>query len=485
MIKSILNKGSSSIDLSKIILKQSNLKVILDPTDIKNKITDHYANITNKNNTSDQTEWNTWSSKYTPKSTINPNWYNTIFQPITVQEIQGVINKTKAESAPGLFCINYAIFKHLGPTSIKRICLIFNQIITTQQIPNNWQKNLIHPIPKKKDWEHDLNHTHPITLLETIKKIFTKVLNNKLTQVLTKHNIFSPLNWAGLPQGGTREPINILNCIMEEAREFMKECWILSQDMSKAYDSINIQMLEKALLRIQIPNNIIQIIINLISNRTNQIITPHGLTNPYQVLGGIDQGDTLSPLLWRIYYDPLISHINKTLHGYHFKVHSNFLGTNNPKTQKTYFTSITFMDDTTWITRSKQDLEHIIHIANFFYKLNNLHINPQKSTLITINTKNNSNNIQFTEQTIHAQHKHDPIRILEIWITSSGKKTHQKNLIKEKTKNITQIISWKRITDKQCRYILNYVLMPALEYLLLDIDLYETVCKQIKRYILQ
>ena len=244
-------------------------------------------------------------------------------------------------------------------------------------------------------------------------------------------------------------------------------------------------MLEKALLRIQIPNNIIQIIINLISNRTNQIITPHGLTNPYQVLGGIDQGDTLSPLLWRIYYDPLISHINKTSHGYHFKVHSNFPGTNNPKTQKTYFTSITFMDDTTWITRSKQDLEHIIHIANSFYKLNNLHINPQKSTLITINTKNNPNNIQFAGQTIHTQHKHDPIRILGVWITSSGKKTHQKNLIKEKTKNITQIISWKRITDKQCRYILNHVLMPALEYLLLDMVLNETECTQINSIILK
>src|SRR5438477_9070418 len=149
IIKSIFNKGSSNIDLSKIILKQPNLRVILDPTDIKNRITDHYANIINKNNTSDQTEWNIWSSEYTPKSTINPDWYNTIFQPITVQEIQGVINKTKAESASGLSCINYAIFKHLGFTTIKRIYLIFNQIITTQQIPNHWQKNLVHPIPKK------------------------------------------------------------------------------------------------------------------------------------------------------------------------------------------------------------------------------------------------------------------------------------------------------------------------------------------------
>src|SRR5438477_8548449 len=104
--------------------------------------------------------------------------------------------------------------------------------------------------------------------------------------------------------------------------------------MNKAYDSINIQILEKALLRIQIPNSIIRIIINLISNRTNQIITPHGLTNSYQVLEGIDQGDTLSPLLWQIYYNPFIFYINKTPYGYYFKVSSNFPGTNNPRTQK-------------------------------------------------------------------------------------------------------------------------------------------------------
>src|SRR3954469_15481456 len=55
--------------------------------------------------------------------------------------------------------------------------------------------------------------------------------------------------------------------------------------MSKAYDSININMLTKAMSRISIPSQIINILLALNQERNNQVITAHGLTEPYPVLG--------------------------------------------------------------------------------------------------------------------------------------------------------------------------------------------------------
>ena len=47
------------------------------------------------------------------------------------------------------------------------------------------------------------------------------------------------------------EPIYLLNNICEEAREEGKELWILFQDTAKAYNTISLDMLEKALKKLE------------------------------------------------------------------------------------------------------------------------------------------------------------------------------------------------------------------------------------------
>jgi len=67
--------------------------------------------------------------------------------------------------------------------------------------------------------------------------------------------------------------------------------------MSKAYDSINLDLLKLALECIQIPSQLCNIITNLLTNRTNRVITNLGLTKPYNINNGIDQGETITSLL--------------------------------------------------------------------------------------------------------------------------------------------------------------------------------------------
>src|SRR6185295_12250285 len=105
---------------------------------------------------------------------------------------------------------------------------------------------------------------------------------------------------------------NILNNVMEEAREFKKELWLFFQDILKAYNSMSGIALQKAMKRIKILSQIITILNNILEERSNKVITFYGLTNSYKVHDGIDQGDAISPLLWRIYYDPLLDAIKKS-----------------------------------------------------------------------------------------------------------------------------------------------------------------------------
>src|SRR5205085_9043618 len=161
-----------------------------------------------------------------------------------------------------------------------------------------------------------LNCTRPITLIEHTRKILTKIITICFNKALTIYLALYLHNHVTFPNTSTAIPIQTLTHIIEDAHVNGKELWMLSQDMSKAYDSVHLPLLCLALLRIHIPEQITNLIINLFTDRTNKIITNLGPTDLYTVYDGIDQGETITPLLWRIYYDALLCRITKSYKGY-------------------------------------------------------------------------------------------------------------------------------------------------------------------------
>src|SRR5438552_6695646 len=148
-------------------------------------------------------------------------------------------------------------------------------------------------------------NTRLIILMETIRKCFIKILTNRISTICKEKNILRGPNFAGLPGESTLEPIQLLNNICEEVREKQKELWILLQDTAKVFDTVNLEILERVLNRIKIPKRMIKLIIYLFRKREVRIITENGLTNPIKAGDGIDQRETILPLLWRTFYNPL------------------------------------------------------------------------------------------------------------------------------------------------------------------------------------
>ncbi|KAF9898765.1 hypothetical protein BX616_003639, partial [Lobosporangium transversale] len=128
---------------------------------------------------------------------------------------------------------------------------------------------------------------------------------------------------------------------------------------------------------------------------------------------GLDQGGVECPLLWRIAYDPLLCEVMDHMKGYRIE--------GPPDTPQ--LACLAFVDDTTWISDSKQHVQDILDVATSFFVLNGVEINAKKTQVLTLNSKlNNNNNLHFgtPAEEIRPLGKDDPVRILGVWVTSRG-----------------------------------------------------------------
>lgn len=103
---------------------------------------------------------------------------------------------------------------------------------------------------------------------------------------------------------------------------------------------------------------------------------------------GIIQGESICPLLWVIYYDPMFKAINDTTYG------GISLKCSMPKNihrnEDDHVVTITkklqgYLNDMTWLSNNLETLTKHLKIADEFYNFANIKINKHKSRLITNN----------------------------------------------------------------------------------------------------
>ena len=99
---------------------------------------------------------------------------------IEFSEVLNVVSKLKAKKAVGLDSVPNEVLKNHGV--IRILCALFNQCSGFSKVPSMWVKAIISPIPKssQKDPYVPLNY-RGISLLSTLSKVYTALLNARLT----------------------------------------------------------------------------------------------------------------------------------------------------------------------------------------------------------------------------------------------------------------------------------------------------------------
>ena len=130
------------------------------------------------------------------------------------------VDLKKHHKATGGDGIVVELFQILKDDAVKVLHSICQQIWKTQQWPQDWQRSVFIPVPKKGNAKECLNY-HTIALISHASKVMLKILQARLQQYMNRE---LPDVQAGFRKGrGTRDQIANIRWIMEKAREFQKK----------------------------------------------------------------------------------------------------------------------------------------------------------------------------------------------------------------------------------------------------------------------
>ena len=233
------------------------------------------------------------------------NYLGRDFTIAEVRKIAASLNNGKAfgwDNIPSEFLKNAPEFAFSVMTSL------FNKIKNTGNLPDGWNCGRI-TLVHKRGMRAKLGNYRPITVLVSLSGFFSKLLNQRLIDVVETHNLL------GETQNGFRkgrsgaDNVFVLNTILWKAKALKEEVHLGFVDISKAYDSVNRDILWQKLERIGIRGAFLDTLKALYSGDSVRCSYNNTETGSVYLRRGLRQGCSLSPLLFALY----VSDIGDTL----------------------------------------------------------------------------------------------------------------------------------------------------------------------------
>jgi hypothetical protein len=290
--------------------------------------------------------------------------FGKIHEPLIIEHL----SKINPKSAPGCVNIEAIVFKECAIRLAPDLTKLFNLCIENNTIPDDWKTAYITPIYKGKGNKSALDNYRPISIISPISKVFEAILGTKMRAYLENNNLLHE------DQNGFREGRSChlaLNTIIDFSKRHLdnkKHVIAIFLDFSKAFDTIDHQLLLIKLEKYGFSHNAMELIKNYLKNRSSIVCFDGKKSSKETLKSGVPQGSILGPLLFILFINDMC-----------------FLELNSRKT--------IFADDSTLyhtgpsLPKIALDLEYDLTLIAEWLKHNRLLLNVKKSNAMLFKWK--------------------------------------------------------------------------------------------------
>ena len=136
----------------------------------------------------------------------------TLSSPITEDEVSKAVKRLKNGETCGEDYILNEMIKVFSENHLHLFTQTFNVVLLSGHVPNEWATVVIKPIYKNKG---DPDNYRGITLLSCLGKLFTSVVNKRMTVFVDSNQIMSEAQAGFRKSYSTTDQIFTLKCIVE------------------------------------------------------------------------------------------------------------------------------------------------------------------------------------------------------------------------------------------------------------------------------
>ena len=196
---------------------------------------------------------------------------------------------------------HHLLLQHL---EIHKLQHIHFKMVTGDMLP--------HRKPNKKA-DDDPKAWRPIMCLCSFRKIFTKIISNRMYNLIEtpSYQMLSPFAFGFRKGLGMQDAIFVVKEALQANINKRLSQYMIFVDVEQAYDSVEPQKLEEVLKLKLFNQGEINVIMNLMTHISAITSTQWGDSELFPLERGLPQGDSLSPIIFVIFLDSIITILNR------------------------------------------------------------------------------------------------------------------------------------------------------------------------------
>ena len=274
------------------------------------------------------------------------------------------MSRNKSPGPDGLTVEFYSKFWH----SLRPILVdVINTCYSQSNLCKSMKTSITRLVFKKGD-KRSLKNWRPISLLNVDYKICSKVLSIRLSQVL--ENIISPDQTCSVPSRSILSNLTTLRDMLNYVERTNETGILISLDQEKAFDRVDRSFLMNLLQHFGFGPSFCNWISVLYNGANMQVIVNGWLSHKIELLRGVRQGDSLSPMLYILCVEVLACQIRNTPDIERFLL---------PGAKGKHFKVGQYADDTTGYVKNLGSLHKLFQVISLYERGSGAKLNKSKS----------------------------------------------------------------------------------------------------------